>query len=176
MLLSPRQAYQREFLGSGMFYLGPAGALFRTDVFQRLGGLPEEGSGSDFVFWLSACREVPVVLVPGDLFFWREHEAQESRKANDPHDQAHARGFAWRALGDERCPLSMDERGVARRNYAYMMAREVYHRVRAGQYQSAWFYFRCSGLSATDWFRYLRRPRRSPLAGTPAAEARSWHA
>lgn len=173
MLLTPRQAYQREFLGSGMFYLGPAGALFRTDVFHRLGGLPEEGHGSDFVFWLSACRDVPVVLAPGDLFFWREHEEQESRKRSDPPDQARARGFAWRALHDERCPLAADERAMARRNFAYSIAREVYHQLRARQYRTAWWYYRYAGLRPADWLRYLRRPRRSPSAGTPIGAARS---
>jgi hypothetical protein len=176
MLLTPRQAYQREFLGHGLFHLGPACALFRTDVFARLGGLPEQGHGSDFLFWLSACREVPVLLVPGDLFFWREHAAQESRKCTDPPDQARAKGFAWRALADERCPLSADEREVARRNYAYIVAREVYRRVRAGQPGAAWLYFRHSGLTTAQWLRYLRRPRRSMTAGTPVGDARSSHA
>lgn len=173
MLLTPRQSFQREFLGAGLFHLGPACALFRTDVFRRLGGLPEQGHGSDFLFWLAACREVPVVLVPGDLFFWREHETQESRKATDPPDQARAKGFAWRALADERCPLSAEEREIARRNYAYIVAREIYRRVRAGKPDIALLHWRHSGLTATDWLRYLRRPQRSKFAGTPVAAPRS---
>src|SRR4029077_6274324 len=37
MLLTPRLAYEREFLGSGLFQQGPASALFRTDPFRALG-------------------------------------------------------------------------------------------------------------------------------------------
>ena len=55
MLLTPRLAYQREFLGQGLFMCGPAGALIRTDVFRSLGGFPERGAASDYVFWLKAC-------------------------------------------------------------------------------------------------------------------------
>jgi hypothetical protein len=173
MLLTPRQAYQREFIGSGLFHLGPACALFRTNAFHHLGGLPEQGHGSDYLFWLRACREASVLLVPGDLFFWREHEAQESRKPTDPPDQARAKGAGWHALADERCPLSSEEKQIARSNYAYIVAREVYRRLRAGQRHTAWLYFQHSGLKATDWLKYLRKPRRSSGAGTPAAAPRS---
>jgi glycosyltransferase involved in cell wall biosynthesis len=173
MLLSPRQSYQREFLGSGMFHVGPACALFRTEVFHALGGLPEEGHGSDLIFWLAACRQVPVLLVPGDLFFWREHETQESRKRSDPPDQARARGVAWRALAAETCPLSPAEREIARRNFSYITAREVYRRLRARQPRTAWLYLCHSGLTPSDWIRYLRPPRRWSSAGTPAARVPS---
>src|SRR5438128_1106653 len=54
MLLTPRLAYQREFLGQGLFMCGPAGALIRTDVFRALGGFPERGVASDYVFWVKA--------------------------------------------------------------------------------------------------------------------------
>jgi len=64
MLLTPRLAYQREFLGQGLFMCGPAGALIRTDVFRSLGGFPERGAASDYVFWLKACASVGVLLVP----------------------------------------------------------------------------------------------------------------
>ena len=79
MLLSPRDAYRREYLGFGMFMLGPAAALFRRAVFETLGRFPEAGPHSDHLFWLQACRYVPVLLVPGDLFWWRMHAGQHLR-------------------------------------------------------------------------------------------------
>ena len=50
MLLTPRQSYQREFLGFGLFMCGPAAALFRTDVFRDLGGFEDYGTPSDTIF------------------------------------------------------------------------------------------------------------------------------
>src|SRR5581483_2829791 len=38
MLLTPRLAYEREFFGTGVFQLGPASAMFRTDFFRDMGG------------------------------------------------------------------------------------------------------------------------------------------
>ncbi len=77
MLLTPRLAYEREFLGSGLFHLGPASAMFRADVFRELGGFPMAGVASDYLFWLEACAKVNVLLVPGDLFYYRVHAGQE---------------------------------------------------------------------------------------------------
>ena len=44
MLLTPRMAYQREFLGSGLFYVGPACALFRAERFDASEDSPVQAS------------------------------------------------------------------------------------------------------------------------------------
>ena len=84
MLLTPRLAYEREFLGSGLFQQGPASALFRAEAFRALGGFPEINYAGDYLFWLHACTTVNVLLVPGDLFYYRIHPGQEiANPAND---------------------------------------------------------------------------------------------
>jgi glycosyltransferase involved in cell wall biosynthesis len=55
MLLTPRLSYEREFLGSGLFHLGPAAALFRADAFRELGGFPVAGVATDYQFCHEAC-------------------------------------------------------------------------------------------------------------------------
>ena len=65
MLLTPRLAYEREFLGSGLFQQGPASALFRTDEFRALGGFPDVAYAGDYLFWLRACA-----VVNGGLWCW----------------------------------------------------------------------------------------------------------
>jgi len=74
MLLTPRLAYQREFFGNGTGTSVPAAALFRRDAFLELGGFPDEGPHSDWLFWLKACREVNTLLIYGDLYWYRIHE------------------------------------------------------------------------------------------------------
>jgi glycosyltransferase involved in cell wall biosynthesis len=168
MLLTPRQAYQREYFGDGLFHLGPAAALFRTTVFRELGGFPTVGNASDFVFWLRACAQTPVLLVPGDLFYWRVHEAQESGLVSAATDQARVSKEGWRVLGDGNCPLLPEELPQARRNWTWTVARGMYRRVQSGHFGLAWTIWRYSGLSIGDAVRYLRRPQRSPEAGRPA--------
>jgi hypothetical protein len=167
MLLSPRLCYEREFLGRGLFMAGPSGALFRTDVFRALGGFENHGVPSDFVFWLRACARHSVVLVPGDLFWYREHSGQELRSERAARERARAEGLVWQALHAPDCPLDANDVEQARSNYAFILAREIWRDLRAGAGGLAVYRFRVAGLSLSDWLRYVRWPRRSAQAGTP---------
>lgn len=167
MLLTPRMCYQREFLGQGMFMCGPSGALFRATVLRALGGFPEKGVGSDYLFWLHACTQVSVLLVPGDLFWYRTHEGQELHSPHAAWDYAMIPGACWQALCAPTCPLAPDEVEQAKRNLVYSTLKLTYRDVRHGRWAVARHRLRQVGLSARDWLRYLRPPRRDPFAGTP---------
>jgi cellulose synthase/poly-beta-1,6-N-acetylglucosamine synthase-like glycosyltransferase len=168
MLLTPRMCYQREFLGTqGLFMCGPASALFRADVFRALGGFPHVGVGSDYVFWLRACARVSVLLVSGDLFWYRIHPGQEIQKPAAAAECAHAWRQAWPALLATDCPLTAEERVLAKRNWTFIIARDALRALRSGQWNAARLRLGHAGLSWTDWLRYLRPPRRDRLAGSP---------
>ena len=167
MLLTPRLAYEREFLGSGLFQQGPASALFRADVFRALGGFPEVTYAGDYLFWLRACASVSVLLVPGDLFYYRIHPGQEVAKPESAIAYARAAGEAWRMLNSPQCPLTGDARELAKRNFVFTQARGVYRFLMRGRFQSAADIVSNIGVSPQDWVAHLRPPRRSPTAGTP---------
>jgi glycosyltransferase involved in cell wall biosynthesis len=167
MLLTPRMAYQREYLGGGLFYCGPGGAIFRTASFRELGGFDDRGVLSDYLFWLRACTRVNVVLMPADLFWYREHPGQSFRSAAADLDYARTAGEAWRALDGPECPLTPEEREQAKRNRAYHLAKRTLEDLRSGRWSFAARRLRHSGMGAWDWMRYLRRPRRMPDAGMP---------
>jgi glycosyltransferase involved in cell wall biosynthesis len=167
MLLTPRMAYQREFFGEGLFFCGPAGAIFRAEVFRELGGFPEEGVASDHLFWMRACKTISVLLMPADLFRYRLHPAQEFQSAKGRQEYARVPGLVWRALQAPDCPLTSDEREQARRNRAYHTARRTLEDLRRGRWEFAWNRLRYSNMGPADWLRYLRRPRRDAFAGTP---------
>lgn len=167
MLLTPRQSYQREFLGFGLFMCGPAGALFRTEAFQALGGFEDYGTPSDTIFWMRACARYPVVLFPGDLFFYREHPGQAFQATGVARQYATVTGHAWRALSSPECPLDPAEREQARTNVAFGTAKSIWYAARGGNFSLAWWRATCGGISPAEWIRYLRRPQRSVLAGVP---------
>jgi glycosyltransferase involved in cell wall biosynthesis len=167
MLLTPRLSYQREFLGQGLFMCGPSGALFRTAAFRALGGFPERGVGSDYLFWLSACARVDVLLVPADLFWYRTHGEQEFSSEYAARDYAIIPGACWEALCAPTCPLTPSEVEQAKRNLVYSMLKLTYRDVRRGRWAVVRHRLRHARLSRRDWLRYLRPPRRDPFAGTP---------
>jgi hypothetical protein len=167
MLSTPLMSYRREFLGLGMFQCGPAGALFRTEVFRSLGGFVDHGAASDYVFWMRACRAVSVLLVPGDLFWYRVHPGQELRSPKAAASYALAHGEAWRALHAPDCPLAGEELEQARRNWAWSLFKHTYRDLQAGRWADVRLRLRHCGLSLSDWLRYLRRAKRQAHAGTP---------
>jgi len=167
MLLTPRMAYQREFLGEGLFMCGPAGALFRTGVFRDLGGFVDHGASSDHLFWMRACTKVNVLLLPADLFWYRMHESQEYQSSRAQRDYARVAGCVWRALDAPECPLTPEEREQAKRNRAFHLAKRTLQDLRRGRGGFAWARLRQSKMTAADWLRYLRPPARQNFAGTP---------
>ena len=167
MLLTPRLSFAREYLGYGLFHVGPAGALFRRQAFVDLGRFPEAGVHSDRLFWLSTCAKVNVLLVSGDLFWYRVHAGQELRSDAALRDGARLEGRFWEVLHDPSCPLHPAERETAKRNAAAGFAKHIRRDLRAGRWSLAWFRFRHCGLSLAEWARYLRRPQRSAEWGTP---------
>jgi glycosyltransferase involved in cell wall biosynthesis len=171
MLLTPALAYEREFLGSGLFHLGPASALFRAEVYHDLGGFPDAGVASDYLFWLRACARVNTLLVPADLFYYRIHPGQQLTSRNSALDYAKARRVAWEALNSGDCPLRGAALEQAKRNFVFTIVREAYHHARLGRYDYAAAALSHVGIGAGGWLRYLRRPRRSTTAGTPAVGA-----
>lgn len=168
MLLTPRLAYEREYLGTGLFQSGPASALFRADVFTALGGFPVEGVASDLLFWIQACAKVNVLLVPGDLFYYRVHAGQELAKPENTIRYAQARAAAWKMLNSPECPLDPVVLDRAKTNFLWAATRDAYRQFRRGQFVAAAAIVRFLGLDVVDWIRYLRPPNRNPNAGTPA--------
>lgn len=167
MLLTPRMSYQREFLGSGMFNGGPACALFRRDAFETLGGFGAFGAASDYVFWLTACARYPVLLLAGNLFWYRHHPGQELHGSRAARDYAQTPQYAWRAVNASDCPLDPTEREIAKRNLAFITARKIWRHLKRREWTLAALCFRSSGMTAREWVKYLRRQRRTWLIGTP---------
>jgi len=168
MVLTPRLAYEREFLGTGLFQFGPACALFRTEFFRRVGGFDDAGVASDYVFWLKACARGRVVLCSGDLFYYRNHAGQELCSARSFADYARSRARTWAALNDPECPLSGAVLEQAKRNFAFTTARDAGRCLRRGDVASTCVALQMAGLRVSDWIRYLRSPRRQANAGTPS--------
>jgi hypothetical protein len=172
MLLTPRLAYEREFLGSGVFQVGPASALFRADAFRALGGFPEIAHCGDYLFWMHACASVNILLVTGDLFYYRTHAGQELAKSAHVRAYARANAEAWRILNSPECPLASDTLPRAKRNFVFTRARDAYHHFRARRFRAALTTVQHCGLRPADWITYLRVPQRRSDAGTPPQGAR----
>ena len=168
MFSTPRESYEREFMGyGGVFMCGPGCGLYRTDVFRALGGWPDEGVQSDTLFLMRALARYPVLLLPGDLFWYRTHTSQALTSAAAARDYARVPGAVWRMLASSECPLDQSQREVARRALAWTIAKSTWRDVKAGRLALAGYRLHHAELGAADWFRYFGRPARTESAGAP---------
>ncbi|MGI8960846.1 MAG: glycosyltransferase family 2 protein [Bryobacteraceae bacterium] len=164
ILLSPRQAYQREFLGPGdLFKWGPSCALFRTTTFQALGGFPDRGVVSDMALWFTACARFSLLLVPSDLFWYRVHAAQEFQKTGADREHAAFQNLTFRRFHRDEVPLEAGEFELARQRALWALVQSAWQDLRARRWSR--FRLRTHGISLLTLAKLLRRPLRNPLAG-----------
>ena len=168
MLLTPWMCYAREYFGEGMFHLGPACGLFRREAFARLGPFPAEGTISDYFFWMRACRSANVVLVAGDLFWYRRHDGQEIESSAARNDLLRIERAAWDALFDAACPLTGRHLHQARRNRLTGLVRRAASDVLHGDWRFALSRLKAPRVRARDWVRYCGGRRLDLQAGTPS--------
>ena len=167
MRLSPRLAYEREFLGAGLFRCGPSSALFRTQVLRDLGGFQDVGPLSDYHFYLRACRAVDVVLAPADLFWTRVHPQQELNSAKITPARREALRAGWEALRSDDCPLRPADRRRARANHLVSLVRLAAKDLRRGRVAAALAWMGRTGPRFGDYVADIWFRGRNTLAGTP---------
>lgn len=167
MLLTPELAFEREFLGIGLFNGGPANALFRTDVFREMQGFEDIGAGSDHLFWMRACSRHSVLLTYTDLFFYRVHQGQEISSVAARRSYAKLHGLVWQFLQSPAVPISGAMLTRAKMNWLWIIAKLTLRSVRAGEFDEARTRLKQANISVGDWLKYLRVPQRRSDGGTP---------
>lgn len=75
-LVKPEEAFQQHYFEGGLLFVGPSGLIIRNDAFRSVKGFDEYGMPSDNHFTLKVAGRHPVVALPKDLFWWRQHEGQ----------------------------------------------------------------------------------------------------
>jgi glycosyltransferase involved in cell wall biosynthesis len=173
MLLTPTVAFEREFLGIGLFNGGPANALFRRREFIDFGGFEDIGPASDHLFWMRYFAVNSVLLVNADLFFWRRHAGQEISSKRAATSYAHLHGLVWRFLAEGRAPLKGEMLDRAKSNWLWIIAKTNLNDLKAGRLDLIRTRLAAANIDPADWVKYFRRPSRSLGAGTPQAERRA---
>jgi glycosyltransferase involved in cell wall biosynthesis len=109
--LSPRDIYFTNFNGMGHFDRGPLCSIIKLDAFNKVGHFSGARFYGDTELWLNLARYYPMVMLPGDLFFYRTHEASEAKMEKkqakkidkDRHD------LLMNSLLHKDCPLTKAE-------------------------------------------------------------------
>jgi len=154
--LSPHEAYERHFLGGGLFNNGPLSAIIRRECFEEVGRFSGKRFVGDFELWLNLARYRGVVLMPMGLTWWRSHGEQEmthevsSRAAIGPRVK-----LIRAALDHSDCPLTRDQVHAALRAARTGHAQQVLSIMRRGHLREAVGLIKASRLEFLDLCRGL---------------------
>lgn len=152
-VLTPEQAYKKQFLGRGCLSCGPGGAIIRRQAFEAVGGFNSDWQViSDLDLWYRLAAKWPVVLLPPGLVWWRRHEQQEFVKGQK-HGFYLRKGYELTVitLQDPQAPLTSNDRASALGRARQHFARRVLAlALRKQQWSLACRLKRESGLSPAD--------------------------
>lgn len=110
VLISQHQAYMEHFYQYGHFDRAPGSAIIRRDCFNAIGGFTGDRMIGDTQLWFALGRTYPMLKIPRDLVWVRDHPARES---NDDYAKLYSKLTAEtiaNAFAHPQCPLSEGER------------------------------------------------------------------
>ena len=110
-IFTPKDAYELHFFERSLLDYAPTGILINTDKFKEFNGFKLIRNVSDFDLWLRMAAKYPVIELPRDLVFWREHEEQEINIAPEFYTE-----FNLEILNENfssvNCPLSAEQQKI----------------------------------------------------------------
>lgn len=106
-VLDPKQAYEYQFFGPGLFYIGPLSAIFNRDSFFELGCFLPNRMVSDNHMWYKSALHYPVVLMSDGIVWARSHDDQQLNDAGKYLREYEL--IKWQYLKDPLCRLSADQ-------------------------------------------------------------------
>lgn len=130
VVFSPREAYLEHFTKRDLFGRAPGSAIIRRNAFVALGGFTGLRQVGDFEFWLLLVARYPMVTMPRDLVWDRTHGQQEQFAHSEIEKLGMRHRLAIAALEDRNCPLSDDERHLAKskmdRGYRKLFWKQIF--------------------------------------------------
>jgi glycosyltransferase involved in cell wall biosynthesis len=142
--LSPIEAYRENFGGKEILTRAPGSTIIRRAAFLEVGGFSGKRQVGDHELWLKLARRFPIVKMPTDLVWDRQHDEQERRFDSEVDRAVMHDAVRVEALMAEDCPLTCAERDEALRSLELARARYF------------WLLFR-RGAGLNDSYRYRRR-------------------
>ena len=109
ILLNPKEAYEYNFFGQGLFHKAPLSAIIRKDAFDEIGGFKPDRMTSDYEMWHRMAQKYNFLLIHDHIVWYREHDSQEVNSIS-AFELFYSR-IENHYINDEKSPLNAIERG-----------------------------------------------------------------
>lgn len=109
--LLPKQIYLTNFNGYGHFSRGPLSSIIKNEAFNKVGGFSGERFYGDMELWLKLSCYYSLVMLPGDLTFYRIHDESEAKAEalNSRNVNKRREELILQYLHHEDCPLDQED-------------------------------------------------------------------
>jgi glycosyltransferase involved in cell wall biosynthesis len=142
-LYAPADAFEEHFMGSSFFYAGPGGSIIKREVFERLTGFSGRRYIGDTEIWFKMSMKYPCILFWPGLIWWRVHDAQENKfEKADIKSVVSRNDLVIEILNHPECPLTGDQKAIAKNNCYTMYVRRIYANLLGGEFSNAWYLFK----------------------------------
>ena len=126
ILEQPQQAFRYFYFKYALIGMGPTGAIFRKDAFDAVNGFSGKPYVGDSEMWLRMACSYPLVRMPLDLVWWRQHDGQQIIEGrNNDYYFENQYGVYKAGLELPDCPLSADEKKAALNNLQNVRVRRI---------------------------------------------------
>jgi glycosyltransferase involved in cell wall biosynthesis len=126
---SPRETYLEQFSGLGHFDRSPGGAIIKKTAFDHMGGFSGIRQIGDFEFWLRIGCYYPMVKVPFQIYWVRDHQNQESKMNNNREKDKMKLEVLRKVFAGETVPLDEKEKERALQFYNHTFLTRVTSRI-----------------------------------------------
>jgi hypothetical protein len=163
-LLSPTESYYHYFFKNALIHMGPTGAIIKKEAFDFVKGFSGKPFLGDTEMWLKMSRYFPLVVLPRDLTWWRQHEGQQIiEEVKDKKNAMDRFRLIQDALEHEECPLPEKLRKAAQRNFTNNQGRKIIMQLIKGKICPAINDSKYLRLDISDIIRATRRNKYYPL-------------
>lgn len=155
LLLSPEDAYRRNYFRRSIFHKAPLSSIIRLDAFNAIGGFTGKPLLGDFEMWHLLSQKFPVLLMPHGIVWYREHENQESKKLElDPRNTFNYLLVQKELLVSDNCPLSKKERTLILNRIKIKEAKSILSACRRHSFKIGIQLQKASGLGVLSILKY----------------------
>ncbi len=156
ILLSPQEAYYSYYFEGSMIITGPTGSIIKRSVFEAVNGFSGKPYIGDTEMWLTLSSKIPMVAMPLDIVWWRQHEGQQFQEGkNNNYYELNNFQMYFNALESNECPFPNAYKLNAIRNLKNRFARNILVYLVKGKIRKALLLYKTYKLNFFDLLRCL---------------------
>ena len=152
IFLSPKNAYEEQFLGRGVMDIGPSGTLINNKIFCKAGGFGSDNFvANDTKLLFDMTREAGLVLMPPALIWWRRHNMQDFLKGNASREYLKGiYSMKKQAILHNSSPLPKKDRRRAIKRLEHHEARKILSAISKRKFKEANIRYKFSDLNPIE--------------------------